>query len=51
MPMIEQYEFGIKGWAESYSFNLMGGGNFVSKLGPFITEHLKGGNNLKQNQR
>ena len=42
---------GIKGWAESYSFNLMGGGNFVSKLGPFITEHLKGGNNLKQNQR
>ena len=25
----------------------MGGGNFVSKLGPFITEHLKGGNNLK----
>nr|WP_257150230.1 hypothetical protein [Bacillus cereus] len=28
---------GIKGWAESYSFKFMGGGNFVSKLGPFIT--------------
>lgn len=33
---------GIKGWAESYSFNFMGGGNFVSKLGSFITGASKG---------
>ncbi len=42
---------GIKGWAESYSFNLMGGGNFVSKWDHLSGTHLKGGNNLKQNQR
>ncbi|OUB60748.1 hypothetical protein BK750_24550 [Bacillus thuringiensis serovar jegathesan] len=33
---------GIKGWAESYSFNFMGGGNFVNKLGSFITGASKG---------